>query len=256
MRCFDSHAHFDPAAGPDVKGWIDRALAAGVARMIAIGGSPAANEGALNLARARPGCIRATAGFDRDLAPAPPPVEPLRALLADPLVCAVGESGLDYHYEPETAAAQQALFGTVLDLARAAGKPVVVHSREADADTLAMLRAYGGPGVLHCFTGSVDFARALLDLGFFISFSGIVTFRNAESLREVARFVPADRMLIETDAPYLAPVPFRGQPNEPARVVEVARAVAAARGAAVEEIARVSYDNACRLFSWPKEQDG
>ena len=251
----DSHAHFDGAVEQgDVAGWLGRAAAAGVSRMVAIGGSPDANRRARDLAAAHPHAMRATAGYDRDLAATPPPLADVADLLRDTLVCAVGETGLDYHYEPETAPAQQALFGSMLELATAAGKPVVVHSREADADTLRLLRAYGGPGVLHCFTGGADFARALLDLGLYISFSGIVTFRNAEDLRAVARQVPADRLLIETDAPYLSPVPFRGQPNEPARVVEVARVLAEVRGVAVEELARLSYHNACQLFGWAKEQ--
>lgn len=251
---FDSHAHFDTWV---TDGTLDhvlaRAAAAGVTRTIAIGGSPDANARALAVARRHPGRVRATAGYDRDLAAAPPPLEDLRQALADPLVCAAGETGLDYHYEPHTAAAQQALFEAQLDLARAAGKPVVVHSREADADTVRLLRAYGGPGVLHCFTGGAEFAHQLLDLGLYISFSGIVTFRNAADLRAVAGAVPADRLLIETDAPYLAPVPHRGRPNEPGFVPEVARVLAEVRGVAIEEIARLSYHNTCQLFGWPEE---
>lgn len=251
---FDSHAHFDSfAAAQAVAPMLDRAQASGVVRVMAIGGSPAANALALETARLHPRHVRAAAGYDRDLAANPPPLEEVRQLLADPLVRAVGETGLDYHYEPETAPAQQELFRAMLGLARAAGKPAVVHSREADADTLRLLREYGGGGVLHCFTGDLAFARALLDLGLLISFSGIVTFRNAEDLRAVARFVPADRLLVETDSPYLAPVPHRGRPNEPALVIEVARAVAAARSVAIEEIARVSYENASRLFGWMEE---
>jgi TatD DNase family protein len=144
----------------------------------------------------------------------------------------------------------------MLEVARSCGKPVVVHSREADEDTLSMLRehvrgwkgAADRIGVLHCFTGGLPFARALVDLGLHIGLSGIVTFRNAESLREVARWVPADRLLIETDAPYLAPVPHRGQRNEPAWVLHVAEALASARSIGLQEVAEQTSVNARRLF--------
>ena len=231
----DSHAHFDSAVEQGaVAGWLDRAAAAGVSRMVAMGGSPDANRRARDLAAAHPRVIRATAGYDRDLAAAALPLDPVAAWLRDPLVCAVGETGLDYHYEPETAPAQQALFESMLSLAAAAGKPVVVHSRQADADTLRLLRAYGGPGVLHCFTGGADFARALLDLGLYISFSGIVTFRNADDLRAVARWVPADRLLIETDAPYLAPEPHRGKRCESSFMLETAKMVAKVKNIGID----------------------
>jgi TatD DNase family protein len=144
-----------------------------------------------------------------------------------------------------------------LDIAAGLGKPVVVHSREADEDTLRLLADYAArwprtdaaPGVLHCFTGSLSFARRLIDLGFMISFSGIVTFKNADALREVAAEVPDERLLIETDSPYLAPVPYRGKRNEPAYVLEVARLLAELRGCELETLAAYTTANALRFFS-------
>lgn len=257
MHLFDSHAHFDHlATAEDRAAACDRAAAAGVGRILAIGGSAEGNAAALEVAALRPDQVRACVGWDRGEAVRAPDPAPVRALLPDPWVAAVGETGLDYHYDLETAPAQRALFESMLQLAREALLPVVVHTREADEDTVAILAAHaaawrGGAdrvGVLHCFTGAWPFARRLLDLGFHISLSGIVTFRKAGDLREVAARVPADRLLIETDSPYLAPVPHRGRPNEPALLPFVAAAVAAARGTASEELADLTRLNADGLF--------
>ncbi|PRB82226.1 TatD family hydrolase [Pseudomonas sp. MYb185] len=165
-------------------------------------------------------------------------------------VVAIGETGLDYHYQPEMAEAQQASFRCHLQAARQTGKPVIIHTREARADTLELLREADLPqaGVLHCFTEDWDMARAALDMGYYISLSGIVTFRNAEALREVARRVPADRLLVETDSPYLAPVPHRGKPNEPQFVHEVAAALAQIRGESEETLWENTTANFHRLF--------
>ena len=156
----------------------------------------------------------------------------------------------DYHYEPESAALQQASFRLHLEAARITGKPVIVHTREARADTLALLREAALPqaGVLHCFTEDWEMAKAALDIGFYISLSGIVTFRNAEALRDVARQVPADRLLVETDSPYLAPVPHRGKPNLPQYVREVAEYLAVLRGVSYETLAEQTSSNFKRLF--------
>lgn len=258
----DSHVHLDAfdEAG-DVPGVLDRAVAAGVRRMVAIGGTVAANERAVRLAGANPERLRATVGYDRDEAGRGPDVAAVERLARQPGVAGIGETGLDYHYQPETAGQQRALFQQMLDVASGARLPAVVHSREADDDTLAMLRAHaaawkGDPariGVLHCYTGSLDFARRLLDAGLYISFSGIVTFRNADALREVARYVPADRILVETDAPYLAPVPLRGKQNEPAYVVHVAQALATVRGVGLQDLAEQTTLNAAALFGWTGE---
>jgi TatD DNase family protein len=178
---------------------------------------------------------------------------------AKPRVVAIGETGLDYYRLNGRSVAdmhwQRERFRTHIRAARTSIKPLVIHTRSASADTLAILREEGteGPGpiatgVFHCFTETAEVARAALDLGFYISFSGIVTFRNAEDLREVARFVPQDRLLIETDSPYLAPVPFRGKTNQPAYVAHVGAAVAALRGVAPEALAATTSANFERLF--------
>ncbi|MCW8864490.1 MAG: YchF/TatD family DNA exonuclease [Colwellia sp.] len=167
-------------------------------------------------------------------------------------VIAIGETGLDYHYAPETKALQLDSFKKHIRVAKALNKPLIIHTRAAQQDTLDMLETEGAQevgGILHCFTESWDMANKALALGFYISFSGIVTFKNASVLREVAKLVPDDRLLIETDAPYLAPVPYRGQENQPAYVVEVAKHLASIRGQSVETIAKLTTDNFNRLFN-------
>ncbi len=257
MNLYDSHAHFDHfATAADRAAACDRAAAAGVSRILAIGGSEAGNAAALETAGLRPAQVRACVGWDRGEAARSPDPGAIRRLLADPRAVAVGETGLDYHYDRDTAPAQRALFDAMLGLAREAGLPVVVHTREADDDTAAALAAHaaswqggaGRIGVIHCFTGTWPFARRLLDLGYHISFSGIVTFPKAGDLREVAARVPADRLLVETDSPYLAPVPHRGRPNEPALLPFVAAAVADARGTAPEDLAGITRRNSEHLF--------
>ena len=256
---FDSHVHFD-GIGLEPRDVIDRAVAAGVTRMLAVGHSPDADRLAVALARQFPARLRAAVGLDRDAATAEITLDGLEADLALPEVVAVGEIGLDFHYLADTAPAQEALFARMLDLARRHARPVIVHSRDAEEATLRLLRAHAaqwpGPadriGVLHCFTGRADFARALLDIGFHISFSGIITFRSASALREVARRVPEDRLLIETDSPYLAPEPHRGHsPNEPALLPHTAAAIAAVRGCPAAHVAALTAANASRLFAWP-----
>jgi TatD DNase family protein len=182
-----------------------------------------------------------------------PSLEDLLALAAKPRVVAIGETGLDYYRlngrSIEEMHWQRERFRTHIRAARACAKPLVIHTRSASADTLSILREEGGAsGVFHCFTETAEVARAALDLGFYISFSGIVTFRNAEDLRQVARFVPQDRLLIETDSPYLAPVPFRGKTNQPAYVAHVGAAVAALRGITPEALASATSANFERLF--------
>lgn len=167
-----------------------------------------------------------------------------------PKVVAIGETGLDFHYQPETAKVQQTSFELHLEAARQTAKPVVVHTREAKDLTLALLKQAALPkaGVLHCFTEDWDMAKTALDLGFYISFSGIVTFRNAEALREVAKKVPLDRILVETDSPYLAPIPYRGKPNLPEYVREVATFIADLRNTPFAEFAEATNTNFKRLF--------
>ena len=176
----------------------------------------------------------------------------LYALADQKRVIAIGETGLDYHYAPETKALQLDSFKKHIKVAKALHKPLIIHTRAAQQDTLDILIAEGASevgGILHCFTESWDMAEKALDLGFYISFSGIVTFKSASALREVAKLVPDDKMLIETDAPYLAPVPHRGKENQPAYVVEVAKHLASIRGQSVETIAKLTTNNFNRLFN-------
>ncbi len=255
----DTHVHLDgleKESGLEV--YLSRAAEGGVTRMVSIGGEPAGNLFSLQAAERHPHCVRAAVGHDRDLAGQHHDLDLLRSQLANSAVVAVGETGLDYHYTPETRDEQMTLFGQMLGLATEFEKPVVVHSREADADTLQMLGAYvestpalaGRPAVLHCFTGELGFAQSLVELGLMISFSGILTFKNADALRAVAKALPEECLLVETDAPYLAPVPMRGKQNEPAYVRHVAECLAELRGCSLEHIAAVTSENAARFFDW------
>lgn len=180
----------------------------------------------------------------------------LQQLAADPKVVAVGETGLDYFYSPDTKQLQQEAFISHIEVANQLNKPLIVHTRDAKADTLAILRQYQAQrcgGVLHCFTEDWETAKAALDLGFYISFSGIMTFKNADPLREVVKQVPLDRLLIETDSPYLAPVPYRGKTNQPAYVSAVAAAVADIKGVSIEQLAKLTSENFYQLFPLVKK---
>lgn len=182
---------------------------------------------------------------------AEPDVDQLLELAAHPKVVAIGETGLDYYWHKDAPEWQRERFRRHIRASRTSGKPLIIHTRDAAADTLRLMReevAGEVGGVMHCFTESQEVADAALALGFYISFSGIVTFRSAKALKEVAREVPLERLLIETDSPYLAPVPHRGKTNEPAYVVHVAEEIARLRDLPVEEIARISSDNFKRLF--------
>ncbi|CDL82014.1 metal-dependent hydrolase [Xenorhabdus szentirmaii] len=175
----------------------------------------------------------------------------LARLAEDTDVIALGETGLDYYYQKENAELQRTSFREHIRIGRKLNKPVIVHTRDARDDTLMVLREENVQecgGVLHCFTEDKETARALLDLGFYISFSGIVTFRNAEQIREAAKFVPLDRILVETDSPYLAPVPHRGKQNQPAYVRDVAEYMAVLKGVSLDELAKVTTKNFCELF--------
>ncbi|RRV29498.1 TatD family deoxyribonuclease [Pseudomonas sp. o96-267] len=251
----DSHCHLDrldlAAHGGSLDAAMDAARAVGVGHFLCIGVS-ADNAATVKALAERYDDVDCSVGVHPlDLEPgAEPALDWLLGELAHPKVVAIGETGLDYHYEPESAALQQASFRLHLEAARITGKPVIVHTREARADTLALLREAALPqaGVLHCFTEDWDMAKAALDIGFYISLSGIVTFRNAEALREVARQVPVDRLLVETDSPYLAPVPHRGKPNLPQYVREVAEYLAVLRGVSYEALAEQTSNNFKRLF--------
>lgn len=176
----------------------------------------------------------------------------LGRLASDKRVVALGETGLDYYYQKDNIPLQQESFRQHIRIGKALKKPVIVHTRDARQDTLNILseeKASECGGVLHCFTEDLETAKKLLDLGFYISFSGIVTFRNAESLREVARYVPLDRLLIETDSPYLAPVPFRGKENQPAFVRDIAEYIANLKQVSLQELSNKTTANFCCLFN-------
>jgi TatD DNase family protein len=251
----DSHCHLDNEQfDVDRDEVIARAVDAGVATMVAIGtadGPPDLEAGVRLAERYAP--ILATVGVHpHDAAKADDGVYArLAELLRHPKVIALGEIGLDYHNDFSPRDVQQAVFVEQMRVARDASKPIVIHTREAWDDTLALLEQHwapsGLPGIMHCFSGGPAEAARCLQMGFYLSFGGIVTFPKATEIQEAARSTPAERILVETDAPYLAPVPRRGKRNEPAFVVETARKLAALRGEALDEIARVSSANFCRL---------
>ena len=243
IELFDTHAHFEGTCA-ETGQVLERAAAAGVTRVMAVGGSAALNSGVdaaskcgiwgVNVWR----CI----GWDRDQAGKDLPELDYSG------VAAVGEIGLDYHYSPETRKGQMDLMARQLELARSLDLPVVIHTRDADDDTLGLLRDIPSRGIIHCFTGGPKFCRELLDLGFMISISGIVTFRAAENVRESALVVPDDRILVETDSPFLAPVPLRGNANEPAFVVHTAKFLAELRKTPFEAFAELTVRNSLKTL--------
>src|SRR6267154_701765 len=248
----DSHCHLSfPELAADQAAVLERMRQAGVSAAMNICVRMEEIPQILDLAESQPD-IFATVGVHPDTSGSiEPTVAQLVAGAHHPKVLAIGETGLDYFRLKEPLDWQRDRFRVHIRAAREAGKPLVVHSRSAPEDTLRILReerASEVGGVMHCFTETLEFARAALELGFYISFSGIVTFRNAGPLQQIVPQVPRDRLLIETDAPYLAPVPFRGKINEPARVVTVAAKLAELTGEPVAEIARATRENFLRLF--------
>jgi TatD DNase family protein len=248
----DSHCHLDDRQfSEDRDAAIERAVAAGVGRMMAIGtgDGPADLETAIRLADRYPFLFATIGVHPHEAAKVEPDTfKRLRDLAGHPKVLAVGEIGLDYHYDFSPRDIQREVFIRQLELAQEAAKPIVIHTREAWSDTTAILREhYAGGGVFHCFTGGPAEAQEALDLGFHLSFGGVLTFPKAEAVREAARLVPLDRILVETDAPYLAPVPHRGKRNEPAFMVETVRKLAVVREIPVEELAGATTRNFERL---------
>jgi TatD DNase family protein len=251
----DSHCHLDfPDFAEEIDAVVTRARDAGIARLVTISTRVARHAQVLSIAE-RFADVYASVGTHPHYAH-----EELSLTAADliartrhPKVVALGEAGLDYHYDRSPRAAQEQGFRTHIRAARETGLPLVIHSREADADTARILEEETGhstfPAVLHCFTGGRELAERAIALGLFISFTGILTFKNSTELRAIAAALPADRILVETDAPYLAPGRFRGKRNEPAYVVETAKVLADARGVSFAEIARTTTDNFFRLFS-------
>jgi len=248
----DSHCHlnFEPL-GQDIEGVLARAQDAGVAHMLCVAVALEKFPEVKGLADAHANIYASVGVHPNERTGEEPDVERLMALADDHNVVAVGETGLDYYRSEGDLEWQRDRFRVHIRAARKAKKPLIIHTREAAADTLRIMTEEGAEdagGVMHCFTESWETARRALDLGFYISFSGIVTFRTADALREVARKVPADRLLIETDCPYLAPVPYRGKTNEPALVRYVAECVAAERGSTADAIADLTTENFFNLF--------
>jgi TatD DNase family protein len=251
----------DPAATTD-RGEVDELLAvdatvadaraAGVERLVTVGTDAATSARAIGFARRHPGVVAATVGLHPH--EARHGLDGLAELLDEPanagVVVAVGECGLDYFYEHSPREAQRAMFAAQIGFAHERGLPLVIHTRDAWADTFDVLDAEGVPErtVLHCFTGGPDEARGCLDRGAHLSFSGIVTFKAAADVRAAAALCPLDRVLVETDSPYLAPVPHRGRTNTPAWVPLVGAAVAEAMGTTVDAVARASWDNATAVY--------
>jgi TatD DNase family protein len=252
MRLLDSHCHLDDSKfDADRDEVMARARAAGVVAMLAVGtgGGPPDLEAGLRVAERYPFVYASVGVHPHDASKASEETfGRLRELAAGKKVAAVGEIGLDYHYDFSPRPVQREVFMRQLEIAAEVRKPVIIHSREAWEDTVELLRGrapFGG--VLHCFTGDERQARQALDLGLHLAFGGVLTFPKAEDVRRAARMAPEDRLLIETDSPYLAPLPHRGQRNEPAFLVEVARRLAAERGQTIERIAEITTLNFERL---------
>lgn len=249
----DSHCHltYEPLSGMrgDV---LARAAEAGVTHMISIGTDVADTRAAIELATGQAN-VFASSGVHPHQAGKTEAgwQDELRMLAGDPRVVAVGETGLDYHYDFSPRDQQRVVFEEQLSLAASIGKPVVIHCREAHADVMAVLAGHSDLSrvVFHCFTGSMAEAREIIDRGYWISLTGVVTFKNSRELQEVARYLPPDRIMMETDSPYLSPEPVRSRrPNEPALVVHVARRVAELRGVSFEEFAALTRANTIRFF--------
>lgn len=251
----DSHCHLDfPPLAEDLDGVLARMAANGVSHALCVAVNLDDFPRVVQIAQAQP-YLYASVGVHPDQ-PDGPALElaDLVRRADDPKVVAIGETGLDYFRQESDPFWQRDRFRTHIRAARDTGKPLIIHCRQAASDLLAIMREEKADlvgGVLHCFTESWEVAQAAMDLGFHISFSGIVTFRNAADLREVAQRVPLDRMLVETDSPYLAPVPHRGRTNEPAWVVHVAQEIARLKGITYDEVAKSTTRNFGRLFRVP-----
>lgn len=256
VSLIDSHCHLDlPTFGEDLEDVINRAVSHGVEHTITIGIDLSSSEKAIALAKRFP-CLSATVGVHpHDVSEITPSTfSALTSLVEEnrTQVVGYGEIGLDYVKEYSPADMQRRHFANQLALAQDLGLPVIVHDREAHDDCLRILKesgiakTYGG--VMHCFSGDIDFAKKVLDLGFYLSLPGVVTFKNAKALQEVARELPLESIMVETDGPYLAPHPVRGKRNEPANVLYTAACIAELRDEPLEKIAKATTQNACTLF--------
>jgi TatD DNase family protein len=256
VSLIDSHCHLDSSGfEADRDEVVARALEAGVEHLVAIGtgSGPPDLEAGIRLADRYPSFYATVGIHPHDAAKASKPdFHRLAELLSHPKVIALGEIGLDYHYDFSPRDTQTSVFIQQMEIAAAAKKPIVIHTREAWDDTAALLEQHWKPhgigGIMHCFSGGPVEARQALDLGFYLSFAGIVTFPKALGVQAAASEAPADRILVETDSPYLAPVPKRGKRNEPALVVHTARKLAELRGESLEEVSRSTSENFKRLL--------
>jgi TatD DNase family protein len=243
----DTHAHLDACAGP-ADALVERAREAGVTRIVSVGTHADSWRETLAIAERNEGVFAALGLHPHEAADGD--LGALRDALAHPRVVAVGETGLDYYRDYAPRDDQRRIFAAQLELAAEVGKPVVIHTRAADDDTAAALAGFEGPVVLHCFS-SPPLLEPALERGWYVSFAGNVTYKNAHDLRAAAFAVPADRLLVETDSPYLAPEPRRGRANEPANVVHIVAALARARNVDVDELAAQTDANATRVFGLP-----
>ena len=254
-KIVDSHCHLDrldlsPYDG-NLEGAVEAAKARGVDEILCIGIDGSNAQTVVDIANQFDGVYASVGLHPLDITGPGPDYTEIYRLASQQKVVAIGETGLDYYYSEDNKVLQQQSFIKHLELSKELAKPVVVHTRDAREDTLSLITEHADlnvAGVLHCFTESWEMAKAALDLNFYISFSGIITFKNAGDLREVVKQVPLERLLVETDSPYLAPVPYRGKKNEPKYVVEVAQCVAELKGVPVEEVAEVTSNNFRNLF--------
>ncbi|MFL5346764.1 MAG: TatD family hydrolase [Hyalangium sp.] len=256
MRLIDAHCHLERADFAEVKAVLERARAAGIVHAVVVGQfqGPGDWGNALEVAAAHPEFLSPTMGIHpHDAAQATEEdFATLEHTCARPELRAVGEAGLDYYYDRSPREVQAQVFRRQCALARTLSKPLVVHVRDAHEDCELILREEGiRRGVIHCFTGDTAAARRYLDLGFHISLSGVVTYKKTEALQDAVRFTPLDRLMVETDSPFLAPVPHRGRKNEPAHVVETARKVAELKGVTLEELAAITTATAASVFRLP-----
>lgn len=247
----DTHAHLsDGEFSADLPEVLERATSAGVGRILAVGEDLASSRTAIELAHRFDAVYAAVGLHPQRAARFGAEFAELESLLAERKVVAVGEIGLDYYRSGASPAQQKEAFREQLRWAARRGLPVSIHNRSADVDVLGSIREIGGQAILHCFSGTWAVAEQALQLGCYVSFAGNVTYPRAQQLREVAALLPLERMLLETDAPVLAPQSIRGRRNEPANVGEAAQAIANARGCSLDEIASVTLSNARELFSW------
>jgi TatD DNase family protein len=254
----DAHCHLaDPRLYPDLDGALARAADAGVGTIVAVGAIDTIETDRLTveIAERHPRVFAAVGVHPHNAVDCDEPrIAALAALARSPKVVAIGETGLDFHYMHSPADAQERALRRHLELARALDRPVMIHCRDAERRLCEIVRETGLPpagGMIHCFTGDADAAREFVELDFYVSFSGVLTFRKADALRAAAMLVPEDRLLIETDAPYLAPEPYRGRSNEPAYVRRTFEAMVALRGADASALAARICNNAARLFRLP-----